>query len=111
MLSANRRQHIQSWAAVMRAPSNTQLIIAAIVLWLIGSWFSGGYVPAKHRLVGSDGVVLHSADGKVLYDMELYNQEVQLCHRKRMAFVICWACGTILFLWAVVRAVVTFLIR
>ena len=89
----------------MKAPSNTQMMIAAVVLFLGSAFLLDDYYPAQHPLVGSDGSILHGSDGKVLYDVERFDQEVKLRDKKAAAAFTLFGCSGLLVIYVVIRKV------
>ncbi len=89
----------------MRMPTNLQLIFIAVVLFLIGTATVGDYYPAKHPLVGTDGSVLHSSDGRVLIDTERYHNDMQHYHGMLLPFYFLSACSLMIAGYVIVRVV------
>ena len=84
----------------MKAPTNTELIVAALVLFLLGGMAISDYYPAPHPVVSPDGSVMHGADGKILYhrDMTRYYQMM-------IPTYVLFSLGAVCVFWLLVRFV------
>jgi hypothetical protein len=82
----------------MRSPSTKTLIVLAAISLIGGGVLAPMWYPGPMPVIGSDGLPMHGADGKILV-----HRDMARFYRMWIPSEVLFVCGAALIIWLVVR--------